>query len=220
MSALRDIFLPDAPFAGSVDAKAHISGDLHAPALSDVYLTVDDGDRFRLTLGGSITDLEKRKGLDRRVDAVSQDSAVTRYLIRDAIPTVQTIRLRGGVQGSAGDYDLQDLEAEVSGKNDLSVSARGSIHLAALKSEWPLEEAQLDLHVSAATADLETWLPQVVPKTGALRLKAHIGGSTDALVFQNLDIKLEKTRPIRGTIKEFTTDGEKRPCIARETSRR
>ena len=87
MTALREVLFPHAPLAGAVTASGHISGDLHAPALSNFDLSVDDGDRLRLTIGGAVANVLSREGLDLRVEATSRDPTVTRYLLGDTIPT-------------------------------------------------------------------------------------------------------------------------------------
>ena len=201
VSPLRDVFLPHAPFGGAVDANARINGDLHAPALSDLNLGVDDGDRLRLTIGGKVANLRILEGLDLQVEAISQDPTVTRYLTRDAIPAARTIQLRAGVRGDADDYRIEVLEAEISGASSLSVGASGKVHLSDLKSEWPLKAADLDLHLSGGVASFKAWLPEAVPRTGAVRVKAHIDGSAESLTFNNVDIALDKTEPVRGTMR-------------------
>ncbi|MCZ6871140.1 MAG: hypothetical protein O7G84_16675, partial [Gammaproteobacteria bacterium] len=200
VSPLRDVFLPHAPFGGAVDANARISGDLHALALSNLKLSVDDGDRLRLTIGGKVANLQAQEGFDLQVEAASQDATVTRYLTRDAIPEARTVRLRAGVRGDADDYRIEDLEVEMSGASNLSVGASGKFHLSDRNPDWPLEAADLDLHLSGDVADFKAWLPEAVPKTGAVRVKAHIAGSAESLVLNNVDIALDETKPVRGTM--------------------
>ena len=201
VSPLRDVFLPHAPFAGAVDASARISGDLHAPALSNLDLTVDDGDRFSLTVGGNVANPTALEGLDLQVEAASADPTVTRYLLGEVLPAAREIRLRAGVRGDAGDFRIEDLSAEISGEKNLSVEASGAIHLSDLESKWPVESADLDLKLTGDVASLNAWLPEGVPETGLVRVNTHIDGAADSLEFSNVALVLDETRPVHGEMR-------------------
>ena len=150
----------------------------------------------------SIADLQTPKGLDLQLSAASQDPAVSRYVTRDAIPAVQTIRFQAAVRGKADDYLLEDLDVEMSGKNDaLGRRARVTSVSPISNPHWPIEEARLDVHLSAAMADLETWLPQDVRKTGTLRLQLTLKARPSRSIFNDLELELDDTQPLHGKIK-------------------
>lgn len=200
ISPMRDILLPGAPFGGTIDARARVSGDLRTPVLSDIDLTIDDGDRVRLVVRGDVTDFKVPKGMDLQVDVSSRDLAATQYLTLNQVPVAHTLRYRAAVRGDVGNFRIQDLEVEIQGDNDLSFGVRGAAHVSDLGAEWPLEEADLDLHLSGRVADAAAWLPDELPKAGKVHVKTHVQSSTETVVFSNVDISLDATEPVRGTL--------------------
>ena len=200
-SPLRDVFFPGVPFAGAVDAGAKVSGDLHAPVLSNVTLTLDDGERLHLSIDGNVDDLKNLEGMDLKVEIASHDSTVTRYLLRDLRAPVDTLRTHSALRGSASDLHVEDLELEISAAGDSSLGARGTIHLGDLDSEWSIQAAQLDLRVTARIADLDAWWPEAAGKAGTFRGKTRVEVSDRSWAFDSLELELDKTEPLRGFVR-------------------
>jgi hypothetical protein len=197
--------VPEAPVAGALDARALLTGSVDALLLSDLNLSLDDGERFQLALSGTLPLTQQPGGLDIATRLSSADPKVAGYLTRGEVPEIESLRLDFNASSEQGGYRIDQLVAGISGGDALSASVEGGLRLDGPAGGWRPGDIAMHVTAEVPVTRLGPWLPEGVSNAGSAKLLAEVSGDLDRLILGSFQIELSGTAPLRGKVRG---DGE------------
>lgn len=173
--------LPGTPFAGALEARAHLSGSVAAAMLSKLDLSIDDGDRFKLSATGTMPLSGRQEELDIEASVVTADAAVVRFLTRDQAPAIEALNLALHLHGEEDTYRVDRVVGKITGADGARAQVDGELRVGVPGSGSHLSDIVMDVTVDAPTALLAPWLPDALASAGHIQLVANLSGDPQHL---------------------------------------
>jgi len=210
--SLESVSLPDKTWMtplrkitdfGPLALKAQMSGLSDRIALERVELEVGREQLAKISLKGSLKDLNAGRGLDLRFSIQGEDATQIEQLMGQPVPLEGLYKLSGRLTDpSVQTYRMEDLNIVI-GENDL----HGRVDLDLTKSS-PMVALELE---SARTTLAPVTHESVqsfrgIPDLGPLKLAVRVVGRGDTYTFKDLDLNFGKDElvsvVVNGTIKD------------------
>ncbi len=192
--------MPEAPIAGALDARARLTGSADELLLSDLNLSLDDGDRLKLALSGTLPLTQQPDGLGIAASLSSADPEVANYLTRGAVPEIESLRLDFNASSEQGGYRIDQVVGEISGGDALSASVKGGLRLDGPAGGWRPGDIAMDVTADVPVTLLGRWLPEGVSNSGNAKLVADVSGDLERLILSSFQIELSGTAPLQGKV--------------------
>lgn len=198
LSNLLQLFQIECPRLGHMKYEARISGNVEAPRATNIDVTISDGSRVEFAAKGSVSDLINGKGLDVGITCSIKDNEINRMLLPDIISDISSLKLKGRLRDTQGDYILDDIHAYGSNDQGLELLADGILNFGDLVDDSPLKTLDLQLRANTETTEAaKRFLVDFLPEMGPVIGTAHLTGPIDKFSLEDLDIIIGKGLPLQ-----------------------
>jgi hypothetical protein len=185
--------LPDMPAGHALEARALLTGDIEAPALSDLQLRLRDADTEVLELAGRIGDARTLTDLDLEA-RVAADGALLVSAFGDSFPQLERVEAQMRVRGGPQAYEVDGVELSFAGAGGLGgrVDGRAVVATTGGKAN-ALRAADLRLELDAPLAAVGDLVPGWLGKKGKLAARGTLRGQDQTFELGGIDASLSDT---------------------------
>ena len=180
------LFQLDPPPLGALSITARLEGDVNAPSVSDIDLTLS-GEKLSLAASGNIKDSLNLRGLDLQGSLNVTDPAILKWLLPKEIPPLDSVKLSALVRSEDADYIISDLTAAVTGPKGLAVNLDGGARIS--QADEPLQNIQAEVKFKALDTSAIRHFSDDVPLAGPVSLTALISGSSKQLSIKKMHLR-------------------------------
>ncbi len=192
---LLEMLGDDIPTVGELQASARLQGDYAVPRLLDIDVHMQRGEGVDLTLTGSVDDILSGEGMNLHLSGRSNHPQVASWLLFRKVEAISEFNFDGVLQEKNGNFQVQDLIAEVKTGDGLVLSASGEGELYAAGHQFSNADHGLELKISAPTTDALNLLQiEAIPDLGAIEGVTKLIVSRDAVGIYNADLKIGSAR--------------------------
>ena len=177
------LFQLEPPPLGALSLTARLEGDVNAPSVSDIDLTLS-GEKLSLAASGNIKDSLNLRGLDLQGSLNVTDPAILKWLLPKEIPPLDSVKLSALVRSEDADYIISDLTAAVTGPKGLAVNLDGGARIS--QSDEPLQNIEAEVKFKALDTSAIRHFSDDVPLAGPVSLTALISGSSKQLSIKKM----------------------------------
>jgi len=180
------LFQLEPPPLGALSVTARLEGDVNAPSVSDLDLTLS-GEKLSLAASGNIKDAVDLRGLDLQGSLNVTDPAILKWLLPKEIPPLDSAKLSALVRSEDADYIVSDLSATVTGRKGLAVNLDGGARISL--SDEPLQNIEAEVKFKALDTSAIRHFSDAVPLAGPVSLTALISGSGKQLSIKKMHLR-------------------------------
>jgi len=180
------LFQLEPPPLGALSLTARLEGDVNAPSVSDIDLTLS-GEKLSLAATGNIKDSLNLRGLDLQGSLNVTDPAILKWLLPKEIPPLDSVKLSALVRSKDADYIISDLTAAVTGRKGLAVNLDGGARIS--QSDEPLQNIEAEVKFKALDTSAIRHFSDDVPLAGPVSLTALISGSSKQLSIKKMHLR-------------------------------
>jgi len=180
------LFQLEPPPLGALSVTARLEGDVNAPSVSDIELTLS-GEKLSLAASGNIKDSLNLRGLDLQGSLNVTDPAILKWLLPKEIPPLDSAKLSALVRSEDADYIISDLIAAVTGRKGLAVNLDGGARIS--QSDEPLQNIEAEVKFKAQDTSAIRHFSVDVPLAGPVSLTALISGSSKQLSIKKMHLR-------------------------------
>jgi uncharacterized protein involved in outer membrane biogenesis len=180
------LFQLEPPPLGALSVTARLEGDVNAPSVSDIELTLS-GEKLSLAASGNNKDSLNLRGLDLQGSLNVTDPAILKWLLPKEIPPLDSAKLSALVRSEDADYIISDLIAAVTGRKGLAVNLDGGARIS--QSDEPLQNIEAEVKFKAQDTSAIRHFSDDVPLAGPVSLTALISGSSKQLSIKKMHLR-------------------------------
>jgi hypothetical protein len=202
LAQLFKIFQVNLPSPGQFKFSALLSGDIEAPRISDLNLTISDDPSVHISAQGNITNLITGEGTNILIALLCHDQELLEVIFPDDWERVKELNFNGRLRKVWPGYRIEDISARVVNIKDLELEAGGWVGLGNIsKSLVKVREMDLNLHLtSPQTEPIRPLLTELIPEIGSVEARGRLVGPVERLALENLTIIRGGTGPVRAEL--------------------
>lgn len=190
----------ETPPLGDLKFHATISGDVTAPRVSDLSVTLSSGARLEFTLEGAIDDATSGEGVDLRFTGSCADPEVLSWLLPSNLPEFQRIRVEGEVRETDGVLAIEKMTIQADAAQGLSADVDGRIGLGESLGALAVTDMAIDIALSMPTTDILRHYGIDLPTDmGPLAAQARLTGPLEGLALEDIFFESGGLGPLRVT---------------------
>ncbi len=199
LAKLFNILQVNFPSPGLLNFSATLSGDLEAPQLSDLNLTVVKDQSVQISVQGGITDLINGEGTDMSLAVLCRDQEILKAIFPDDWATVTDLEFKGNMRKVFQGYRVDDIDARIATKKGINLVTSGWLGLRRTGEILAVKEVDLNLHLtSPQTEPIRPLLTELIPEIGSVDARGRLVGPIENLALEDLVvIRGGGTGPVR-----------------------
>lgn len=203
LSNMLGLLQIDVPRLGHLNLEATVSGDISAPRVSNINVTLSGDPQVEIAVKGSIGNAMSGEGTNILVSGSCSNPDIIKMLLPENLPLISRISIAGNVREAKGALAIESLAVQAIGKNGLSVKADGRIGLGEVIKAPTVNDMEVRISLSLPTTEpLKPYVMDSLPEMGPLMARARLTGSLERLSLEDIVIDSGGSGPL-----QFTSQG-------------
>jgi len=189
-----------APPLGDLKFKTTVTGDISAPSVSDLSVTLAGGSRLEFAVKGTIDNAISGEGTNIQFAASCADPQIFTWLLPEYLPELKQIRMAGEVRETKGALAMEKLAIEAKAEQGFSVSSHGRIGLGTNFTAPTIKDMDIGIKLSMPTTQLlRPYVIDSLPEMGPLTAQGRFTGPLKHLSLEDITFESGGSGPLRVT---------------------
>ncbi len=198
LAQLLKMFQLDFPSPGHLNFKAMLSGDLAAPRVSDLKLTISGDPSVEISAAGAITNLRDGEGTDILISVLCRNQNLLQRIFPGNWKVLEELKFNGALRKVPDGYRIEDITARVVNNKGINLATGGWLRLGNISEALAVKAVDLNLHLtSPRTESIRSLLTNAIPELGSVDARGRLTGSVERLALEDLNIIRGGSGPVR-----------------------
>ena len=198
MQSLLNLMKVDFKLPGELEFNAILAGNIEAPRLTNLKLSVVDEPSLGIAAEGAVLDLRNGEGTDISLSVHCHNPDVLGRLFPEDWDTVEEFKFKGALRKIREGFRIEDVAARIVNNKGINLETTGWLHLGNRMDGISLKSVDLNLRLtSPQTEPIRPLLTNAIPDIGSVDARARLTGPINRLALEDLHVVRGGTGPVR-----------------------
>jgi hypothetical protein len=184
------LFWAGFPNIGRLKFEALVTGDIDAPDISSLDLSIAGDSQLEFSAKGSITDLVGEQASNIAFSGTCSNKNLLKMFLTANMPQVSLVKVEGNLHHRKGDYYLDNISLHGSDDHGLLITSSGSVTVSPQATQDHI--SNLDLMTKVTAPRVGAGAPFLgkseIARLGPVKVEARITGTSKALSIEDIAI--------------------------------
>ena len=200
LSNLYKLMKIDVPQLGALNFHTTVTGDISAPKVSDLSVTLSGSSLLEFAVKGTIDNAISGEGTSIQFAGSCANPQIFTWLLPEDLPELKQIHITGEVREKNGALAMEKLEIEAETVQGLSAGAHGRIDLGAIIRAPEIQGMDIGIMMSMPTTNiLRPYVIDSLPEMGPLTAQGRLTGTLKHLSLEDVRLESGGSGPLRVT---------------------
>ena len=198
LAELLRVFQVDFPSPGGMNFRAALSGDLAAPRVSDLKLTISGDPSVEISAEGEIANLRDGEGTNILLAILCRNEDLMGKIFPADLGVIKEFKFDGALHKTPAGFGIEDITARLVNDRGIDLQAEGRLGLGSIREHLAAKEVDLALHLTTpSTESIRPLITDSIPEIGSVDFRGRLTGPVDHPALEDLVVIRGGSGPVR-----------------------